>query len=68
MKAINSALYKALIEAKVSDEVATKAAEIDPKANKNVEEVKDILLHIKRLIWLVIALVSFGLLEGFFAY
>lgn len=66
MKAVNSALYKVLIEAKVSDELATEAAEIDLKAMKNVEEVKARLSLVGRLLWLVIALVSTGLLKDFF--
>jgi hypothetical protein len=66
MKIINSALYKALIMAKVDEATATEASEIDVKKVSESREVKARLAIIERLQWIVISLVVVSLAQQFF--
>lgn len=54
MSTINKALYKALLEAQVSEESASAAAETDTSLNRELAEVKARLALVEKLQWTVV--------------
>ena len=54
MPTINKALYKALLEAQVSEENASAAAETDISLHRELAEVKARLALVEKLQWAVI--------------
>ena len=54
MAVINKELYDALIEAKVSDEKATKAASSDLDLKEDIADIKARLALVEKLQWVIV--------------
>ena len=62
MSTINKALYKALLEAQVSEENASAAAETDMSLHHELAEVKARLALVEKLQWAVVIAVIIGVI------